>query len=153
MTQSESDSWATTAATRRSMQSNRRRDTGPERRVRRLLHRQGLRYRVDYPLPFDRRRKADVVFPRAKVAVFIDGCFWHGCPQHYQAPSANAEYWRAKVESKKARDRDTDLHLQELGWKVLRFWEHDDPLSVVVPAVVGAVRAPRATSGQPAAPA
>lgn len=150
--QSGSGSWATTAGTRRSMRANRRRDTGPEWRVRRLLHRNGLRYRVDYPLPFDHRRKADLVFTRAKVAVFIDGCFWHGCPEHYQAPAAHAEYWRTKVESNRARDRDTDRRLRELGWTVLRFWEHEDPVSVVVPAVLAAVGHQGSIRGQPATP-
>jgi DNA mismatch endonuclease (patch repair protein) len=87
----------------------------------------GLRYRVDYSLPFDRRRKADLVFPRQKIAVFIDGCFWHGCPQHYVAPKAHGEYWRAKVTGNAARDAETTRLLTELGWTVLRFWEHEDP--------------------------
>ena len=91
------ESWASSPAIRRTMLGNRRRDTAPELLIRRLLHAQGLRYRVDWPLPFDRRRRADIVFTRQKVAVFIDGCFWHGCPEHYIAPRANGEFWADKV--------------------------------------------------------
>lgn len=80
------------------MVANRRRDTSPELALRSALHRSGLRFRVDQPLPFDRRRRADIVFPRQKIAVFVDGCFWHGCPEHYSAPKANADLWREKVE-------------------------------------------------------
>ena len=112
------------------MRANRRRDTGPELAVRRLLHARGLRYRVDHPLPFDRRRRADVLFPRVRVAVFIDGCFWHGCPKHGTSPRANAEFWRAKIERNRERDADTDRRLREAGWAVLRFWEHEDPADV-----------------------
>lgn len=109
------------------MQANRRRDTEPELLIRRMLHASGLRYRVDYSLPFDRRRKADIVFTRAKVAVMIDGCFWHRCPEHYVPPKSNVDYWEAKTLGNAARDRDTDDRLRELGWTVLRFWEHEDP--------------------------
>lgn len=95
-------SWATSPATQRSMRSNKRRDTRPELAIRRLLFHAGARYRVDVPLWFDRRRRADIVFPKAKLAVFIDGCFWHGCITHYSAPRANASYWRDKLESNNA---------------------------------------------------
>lgn len=120
------------------MRANRGRDTGPELVVRRALHARGLRYRVDHPLAFDRRRRADIVFIRAKVAVFIDGCFWHGCPEHGTTPRTNTEFWRAKIERNRARDRDTTERLEALGWVVLRFWEHT-PASAVVEAVVRAV--------------
>jgi len=109
------------------MVANRRRDTSPELAHRSALHRSGLRFRVDRPLPFDRRRRADIVFPRQKVAIFVDGCFWHGCPEHYSAPKANADFWREKVTSNIARDRDTDDRLRALGWTVIRVWEHTDP--------------------------
>ena len=109
------------------MRANRGRDTGPELAVRRLLHARGLRYRVDHPLPFDRRRRADVVFTRARVAVFVDGCFWHGCPEHRSAPRSNSAFWSAKMERNRARDADTTERLEALGWSVLRFWEHEDP--------------------------
>lgn len=143
-------SWASSEATRRSMRSNRGRDTGPEWRVRRLLHARGLRYRVNAPLPFDSRR-ADVLFVGAKVAVFIDGCFWHGCPQHYTAPATNREYWHDKVVGNAARDRDTDRRLAEDGWTVLRFWEHQDAESEVVPTILSelaarGIRPPDATT-------
>ncbi|MFI6016132.1 very short patch repair endonuclease [Streptomyces sp. NPDC051287] len=107
------------------MQAIRSRDTAPERLIRRLVHAQGLRYRVAArPLP-DLRRTADMVFRSAKVAVFIDGCYWHGCPEHYVPPKTNSGYWSEKVARNMARDRDTDHRLQEAGWAVLRFWEHE----------------------------
>ena len=83
-------SWATNEGTRKSMLGNRRRDTTAEWRIRRLLHARGLRYRVDTPLAFDRRRRADITFSRAKVIVFIDCCYWHGCPEHYVEPKSHA---------------------------------------------------------------
>lgn len=115
------------------MLSNRGRDTGPELAVRRLVHARGLRYRVDYaPLQNLRRYRADLVFTRAKVAVFIDGCFWHGCPQHHTQPKTNAQFWTTKVTTNRARDlKVTDL-FHDAGWTVLRFWEHDDPRAVAL---------------------
>lgn len=142
------ESWASTPGRRRIMQGNRRRDTSPELAVRRLLHARGLRFRVDYGLPFDRRRKADVVFTRQRVAVFVDGCFWHGCPEHYRAPATNAGYWSAKVAANEARDRDTEARLQALGWLVLRFWEHE-PAELVADAVASAVAERRTTRPRP----
>ncbi|MEU1468912.1 very short patch repair endonuclease [Streptomyces sp. NPDC005761] len=119
-------SWASSASRRRNMQAIRSRDTQPERLIRRLVHANGLRYRVAArPLP-DLRRTADLVFRPAKVAVFIDGCYWHGCPEHYVAPKTNPGYWSDKVARNVARDRDTDQQLTEAGWLVLRFWEHQD---------------------------
>ncbi|MEU9013034.1 very short patch repair endonuclease [Streptomyces sp. NPDC048479] len=120
-------SWASSAGRRRNMQAIRSRDTQPERLLRRLLHAQGLRYRVAAkPLP-DLRRTADIVFRPTKVAVFIDGCYWHGCPEHYVPPRTNPGYWSDKVAGNMARDRDTDRRLTEAGWTVLRFWEHESP--------------------------
>ncbi|MSW42659.1 MAG: DNA mismatch endonuclease Vsr, partial [Actinobacteria bacterium] len=119
------ESWASSPATRNVMRANVSRDTRPELRLRRALHALGLRYRVHWSLPFDRRRRADLAFTRAKVAVFVDGCFWHGCPEHYVPPSSNITYWRAKVEGNRARDLDTTSRLEELGWVVLRAWEHE----------------------------
>lgn len=124
------------------MLGNRRRDTAPELAIRRLLHAQGLRYRVDWPLPFDRRRRADIVFTKQRVAIFIDGCFWHGCPEHYIAPRANREYWAEKVAGNSDRDHNTDARLSELGWTVLRFWEHEDA-SEVAEQVESVIRAER----------
>lgn len=116
---------APSAAARATMRANRGRDTGPEMAVRRALHARGLRYRVDHPLPFDRRRRADIVFTRAKVAVFIDGCFWHGCPEHGKKPRTNTRFWADKIARNEERDAETTLRLTELGWAVLRFWEHE----------------------------
>lgn len=109
------------------MRATARRDTLPERRLRTVLHRRGLRYFVDRPPLAGMRRRADVVFPRARVAVFVDGCFWHGCPTHGTQPRANAEWWRDKLEGNKRRDRDTDRRLLEAGWRVVRVWEHEPP--------------------------
>ncbi|MEV7077070.1 very short patch repair endonuclease [Streptomyces sp. NPDC093516] len=107
-------------------------DTAVELAVRRLLHADGLRYRVEYPVPGLPRRRIDVAFPGAKVAVLIDGCFWHGCPQHATHPKANAQWWRAKLDRNMARDRETTEHLVREGWTVLRFWEHEAPEAVAV---------------------
>lgn len=126
----QTQSWASSAATRRSMQSNRGRDTAPELAVRRILHAAGLRYRVNYrPVP-TLRRTADIVFTRQKIAVFIDGCFWHSCPDHCSRPRENGGYWSAKLDRNVERDLDTNTRLQHLGWDVLRFWEHQNPVDV-----------------------
>jgi len=111
------------------MKSNRRRDTEPELAVRRLLHAAGLRYRVDFA-PIGGRRRADIVFTRSHIAVFIDGCFWHGCPLHATYPKRNSEYWLPKLKRNIQRDRETDEHLRDADWTVLRFWEHEAPESV-----------------------
>lgn len=122
-------SWASSAARRRNMQAIRSRDTKPEQLIRQLVHAEGFRYRVAArPLP-GLRRTADLVFRPAKVAVFIDGCYWHGCPEHYVPPKTNPGYWSDKVARNVARDRDTDQRLIDAGWTVLRFWEHELPLS------------------------
>lgn len=108
------------------MQAIRSRDTKPELLIRQLVHASGLRYRVAArPLP-SLRRTADMVFGPAKVAVFIDGCYWHGCPEHYVPPKTNSGYWSEKVVRNMTRDRDTDEQLRDAGWVVLRFWEHED---------------------------
>ena len=124
-------SWARTPAVRARMQRQQTRDTQPELAVRRLLHASGLRYRVDSaPLPLSRRR-ADVVFGPAKVALFVDGCFWHGCPDHGARPThANPSYWVDKVRRNRERDRQTDALLEETGWISIRVWEHEDPREV-----------------------
>jgi DNA mismatch endonuclease (patch repair protein) len=110
----------------RRMQRQSRRDTKPEMALRRGLHRLGLRYRVDRAVLPGVRRRADVVFTRARVAVFVDGCFWHGCPTHGTRPKSNAEWWGDKLEANFTRDRDTDTRLAAAGWRVIRLWEHDD---------------------------
>jgi DNA mismatch endonuclease, patch repair protein len=109
------------------MQGNRSRDTKPELAVRRAVHALGLRYRVCCrPLPWT-RRTADLIFRKAKVAVFVDGCFWHGCPEHHVHPRVNAEYWTNKIMRNQARDNETTLELRNAGWIVLRFWSHVAP--------------------------
>ncbi len=114
-------------AVRDRFRRQRPRDTAPELALRRLLHARGLRYRVDVaPLP-GLRRRADVVFSRARVAVFVDGCFWHRCPQHGTSPKNNADWWRSKLEHNVQRDRHTDQALRQAGWQVLRVWEHEEP--------------------------
>lgn len=107
------------------MKGNRRRDTAPEMAVRRAVHALGLRYRVDVRPLDGLNRRADLVFSRARVAVFIDGCYWHGCPDHGTASRTNVEYWSAKIQRNRDRDRETDTLLASAGWIVLRFWEHD----------------------------
>ncbi|MET8436641.1 very short patch repair endonuclease [Streptomyces sp900116325] len=137
-------SWASSAARRRNMQAIRSRDTKPERLIRRIVHANGLRYRVAaQPLP-DLRRTADMVFRPAKVAVFIDGCYWHGCPEHYVPPKTNPGYWSDKVARNMARDRETDQRLTEAGWLVLRFWEHQDSDACAL-TIVNTVRERRPT--------
>ncbi|WP_217213961.1 very short patch repair endonuclease [Streptomyces sp. AC550_RSS872] len=106
------------------------RDTAPEVAVRKILHAAGWRYRVDVPVPDMPRRTIDIVFPKAKIAIFLDGCFWHGCPEHATQPKAKAEWWRTKLGNNMARDLETTEHLTAAGWKVLRFWEHERPEDV-----------------------
>lgn len=123
-------SWASSREVRASMQGNKSRDTGPEIRLRSLLHANGLRYRVSTrPLP-DVARTADIVFPGAHVAVFVDGCYWHGCASHYRAPATNSEFWREKISGNQRRDLATNRLLEEAGWTVIRAWEHEDPTDV-----------------------
>jgi len=105
-----------------------RRDTAPELALRRVLHRRGLRYYVHRRPLAGLRREADVVFPRARVAVFVDGCFWHGCPEHGRREHrTNGWYWPQKIERNRARDLDTDARLFAAGWEPVRVWEHEDP--------------------------
>ena len=120
-------SWASSEATRRSMRANRGRDTGPEMAVRSAVHQLGLRYRVNARPEPSLRRTADLVFRRTKVAVFVDGCYWHSCPIHMTRPRANGGFWSEKLERTVARDRETTDALEAAGWLVLRFWEHEDP--------------------------
>jgi DNA mismatch endonuclease (patch repair protein) len=105
-----------------------RRDTGPELAIRRLLHAAGLRYRVCLKVPGAPRRTIDIAFSKAKVAVFIDGCFWHGCPEHGQEPTANRQWWIDKIKRNQERDIETTRLLEAEGWTVLRIWEHQPPL-------------------------
>lgn len=123
--------WPSNENARRTMLANKRKNTSPELAVRRRLHAAGLRYRVDFPAdPTDRRRRADIVFTRSRVAVFIDGCFWHGCPMHFVPPKSNADYWGPKIAGNMKRDLLSSERLRNAGWQVLRFWEHEDPATV-----------------------
>lgn len=121
---------ASSSAVRKRMQSTPQRDTPAEMQVRRCLHAMGLRYRVDAKPLVDSPRRADIVFSRARVAVFVDGCFWHGCPLHGTWPKANADFWRTKILANQARDADTNEMLLANGWDVVRAWEHEDPNEV-----------------------
>jgi DNA mismatch endonuclease (patch repair protein) len=108
-----------------------RRDTLPERAIRSELHRRGFRFRVDRaPLP-GLRSRADIVFGPARVAVYVDGCFWHSCPEHGTRPKANSDWWDRKLARNRERDRETDRVLRENGWEVVRIWEHEDPVEAV----------------------
>ena len=125
------------------MLANRRRDTKPEMAVRRAVHALGMRYRVDArPLP-DLNRRADLVFSGPKVAVFVDGCYWHGCPIHGHTPSTNPGYWVPKLRRNQERDAETNARLAAAGWTVVRVWEHED-LAVAVSKIELAVRGFRA---------
>lgn len=136
-------SYASSAGVRSRMQLQKTRDTKPELAVRRLLHRRGLRYRVDRQPLADLRRRADIVFGPARVAVYVDGCFWHGCAEHGNPrPAANGWYWPDKIARNRARDADTDRRLAEAGWIVIRAWEHEEPEAVAA-RVESAVRARR----------
>ena len=131
--------WASSPAARRVMQGNRKRDTRPELRLRSALHREGLRYRVACrPLP-GRAWTADLVFRSLQVAVFVDGCYWHGCPDHYARPRTNATYWGPKIEGNRRRDAQVDAELIQAGWRVVRLWEHE-PLAAATAAVVATVQ-------------
>jgi DNA mismatch endonuclease, patch repair protein len=118
------------AATALRMQTQRQRDTYCEVIVRRELYRLGMRYRIDCrPVP-NVPRRADIVIRPAKVAVFIDGCFWHGCPLHWKPPNRNTVWWTKKIKDNARRDRETTKMLRKLGWLVIRVWEHEAPETV-----------------------
>ncbi|WP_329444997.1 very short patch repair endonuclease [Streptomyces sp. NBC_01426] len=128
------------------MSRQKSKDTKIEVALRKTLHASGLRFRVHGRPVKGVRREADIVFGPARVAVFVDGCFWHGCPEHATWPRRNAEFWRAKIEGNRARDRDTDARLAEAGWLAVRVWEHEPPAesAVRVAEVVARRRAERA---------
>jgi DNA mismatch endonuclease (patch repair protein) len=124
------------------MRNTRQRDTPAEMRLRSALHGRGARYRVQVSPLEGLRRRADIVFPRERVAVFVDGCFWHSCPEHGTVPRANRSWWEAKLDGNRRRDLDTDERLRAAGWEAIRVWEHDDP-DVAAAAILAAVRARR----------
>lgn len=139
---------------RRVMVGNRRRDSAAELRLRSALHRGGLRFRVDHPIRVGGARpiRPDVVFPRLQLAVFVDGCFWHGCREHGTRPSANSRYWEAKIALNQERDQAQEVALHRAGWTVLRVWEHE-PTEAAVRRVKAAVYAARATAERSASAA
>ena len=116
---------ASSDAVRKVMRANGPRNTRPELRLRRALYAAGLRYRVDTRPEPDLRCRADVLFSRHRLAVFVDGCYWHGCPKHFKAPKRNSEWWVEKIEDIVRRDARTTTELAGRGWLVFRFWEHD----------------------------
>ncbi|GIG30226.1 hypothetical protein Cma02nite_28260 [Cellulomonas marina] len=124
-----------------------RKDNPRERALRSALHARGLRFRVGHKVPGLPRRTMDVAFTRARVAVFLDGCFWHGCPDHGTQPQANGAWWSEKLATNMARDADTDAHLKDLGWEVVRIWEHV-PLEEAVDVVANAVASRRIAQGR-----
>ena len=124
------------------MQNQRRRDTALETRLRSRLHALGYRFRVDHRLEPSLRCRGDIVFTRAKVVVFVDGCFWHGCPEHATAPKNNAAWWAEKLAANVVRDQRNSLALGELGWVVVRIWEHE-PVDTAVERVVDEVASAR----------
>lgn len=107
------------------MKRVRQKGTDAELALRRALHAMGLRYRLQVPLLSRPRRVADIVFPGPRVAVFVDGCFWHGCPEHATWPKKNADFWREKIHANRARDADTNRRLEAHGWQVVRVWTHE----------------------------
>ncbi|MXV99287.1 MAG: very short patch repair endonuclease [Acidimicrobiaceae bacterium] len=112
------------------MQGNRSRDTKPELAVRSAVHRRGIRFRVSVRPQPELARTADMVLRKSRIAVFVDGCFWHGCPDHWTQPATNSQYWANKITDNTRRDTETTAYLQQAGWTVLRFWEHEDPEAV-----------------------
>ena len=135
------------------MRANRRKDTKPELALRRALHGRGYRYRKDYRLDLagGTRVRPDIVFTARKVAIFVDGCFWHGCPEHGSRPAVNVWYWEPKLRRNAERDRAADAALAAAGWAVVRVWEHE-PLEAATASVVAALNQtpsrPRTKSGQ-----
>jgi len=133
-----------TEAVRRRMQRTARKDNPFERAVRSQLYARKLRYRIHYQIPGLKRTSCDFAFPGLKIAVFLDGCFWHGCELHPPSVKKNAEFWLEKIERNRARDARATVHLAELGWTVLRFWEHED-VATIVSTIVASVKAKKAS--------
>lgn len=132
---------ASSASALRRMKSTRQRGTAPELALRRALRSKGLRFRVNCrAIPGARR--ADIVFWQARVAVFVDGCFWHCCPRHRTFPKANAAWWAQKLRNNRKRDLDTNRRLRRAGWHVERVWEHEVP-AIAAARILAVVRRPR----------
>ena len=126
----------------RRMRRVRQKNTVAEMALRKALYARGLRYRVQVPVLEKPRRVADIVFLGPRVAVFVDGCFWHGCPDHATWPRSNADFWRAKIAANQKRDTDTNERLRRLGWEVVRVWAHEDPGDAAI-RIEGVVRSRR----------
>ncbi|MEU9939583.1 very short patch repair endonuclease [Streptomyces lavendulae] len=137
---------ATTAGVRARMSRQKSRDTSVELSLRKALHARGARYRIHQRPVKGVRREADIVFGPARVAVFVDGCFWHGCPVHATWPKNNADFWREKIEGNRQRDVDTDDRFAEAGWLALRVWEHEN-VEEAVERVLDAVTSGREQHG------
>lgn len=135
----------------RRMQAARQRDTAPELAIRRGLHAYGLRFHVDRRVLPGISRRADIVFAGPKVAVFVDGCFWHFCPKHRSFPKANAAWWLAKLKTNRRRDADTDRKLKRAGWRVVRVWEHESATKAVA-RIIKVVRARHRPENGPNSP-
>jgi DNA mismatch endonuclease (patch repair protein) len=132
-------SWASSTAVRSVMLANPKRDTLPERRLRSALHRRGLRFRVTSRVEPDIKVVVDIVFAGSQVAVFVDGCYWHGCPAHGTTPRTNPEYWIPKIERTRRRDELNDQLLREAGWEPIHIWEHQ-PVEAAAERVAAAVQ-------------
>jgi DNA mismatch endonuclease (patch repair protein) len=128
------------------MQGNRSRDTGPEVALRKLLFARGLRYRVGYKPIKGERITVDIAFLGPRVIVLVDGCFWHACPQHHRPPKTHCEYWEAKMARNQARDAHVTAALEQAGWTVLRFWEHE-PAEQVAEQVTQLLKGRRRPAG------
>jgi DNA mismatch endonuclease, patch repair protein len=126
------------------MKANRKVDSRPEKSLRARLHRDGYRFRKNYRVDLQGFEcTPDIVFTAKKLAIFVDGCFWHACPEHGTQPVANSQYWLPKLERNKERDREVEAALAQAGWRVLRIWEH-------VPVDEAAARVAEALKGLPA---
>ena len=119
--------------------------------MRSAVHRRGIRFRVSVRPQPELPRTADLVLRKSRIAVFVDGCYWHGCPEHHTQPATNSEFWADKIARNVERDAETTTYLQQAGWTVLRFWEHEDPESVA-DRVEESVRASAEGTGRPATP-
>lgn len=122
----------------KNMSAIKSRNTKPEMKLRKALFKEGLRYRVNYKLP----GKPDIIFPGKRLVIFVDGCFWHRCPECYREPDNNKEFWKEKIARNVKRDEEVNSILNEAGWTVLRFWEHDIKrnLSEVVKKIISELR-------------
>ncbi|MGO7981460.1 very short patch repair endonuclease [Rhizobium johnstonii] len=134
-----------TEAVRRRMQRTAQKDNSFERAVRSQLFARGHRYRIHYSIPGMKRTTCDFAFPGLKIAVFLDGCFWHGCEVHPPSVKKNTDFWISKIERNRARDVRATAHLAELGWTVLRFWEHED-VATIVEKIAAAFEAEKASA-------